>query len=282
MCMRPLFALLFMHLTVSINPAVAGEWFNELSKDPLAIANKQEVSPAYSLARRSINGAFRLHVATYGGARLHEHRLPSAGPELMRYMRDHTKIEAHIGDPALRFSDPTLFNVPVVYMTGSDGIFTLSDADKECLGRYLRSGGFLFAEDIRQSAARTLLPSEGAGVKGTPFDTQFKALMKDPLVLGKKGEQWQKVPQGHPLFHSFWDFGDGPPLGGALGGNVFDLEMLEERGRVLVVFSDLNLSWYWGDLQVNGRERALQFGVNLMVYALTQPSTMINATQYTR
>ena len=73
-----------------------------------------------------------------------------------------------------------------------------------------------------------------------------------------------------------------PPMGGAPSGNVFDLEMLEVRGRVAVVFSDLNISWYWGDQNAEGRERGLQFGVNLIVYALTQPGGIANVTQFTQ
>ena len=69
---------------------------------------------------------------------------------------------------------------------------------------------------------------------------------------------------------------------GATGGNVFDLEMLELRGRVAVVFSDLNLSWYWGDPMADARERGLQFGVNLIVFALTQPGGIANVSQFTQ
>ena len=56
--------------------------------------------------------------------------------------------------------------------------------------------------------------------------------------------------------------------------------MLELRGRVAAVFSDLNISWYWGDPAVDARERALQFGVNLMVFALTQPGGLANTVSY--
>ena len=90
------------------------------------------------------------------------------------------------------------------------------------------------------------------------------------------------MSKSHPLYYSFYDFSDGPPKGGAPGGNVFDLEMLEIRGRVAVVFSDLNISWYWGDPQADARERGLQFGVNLIVYALTQPGGIANVGQYSQ
>jgi len=202
--------------------------------------------------------------------------------ELMRYMRDHTKINAKIEGTTLRLSDPNIMKAPFIYMTGNQAVLQLSDTEKKNLGDYLKNGGFLFAEEIRQSDATNGLDGKDAGVEGTPFDRQFKALMRDPLVLGSDGSKWQKIPKVHSLYSSFWDFEDGPPMGGAPGGNVFDLEMLELRGRVAVVFSDLNISWYWGDPLADARERGLQFGVNMIVFALTQPGGIANVTQFTQ
>lgn len=230
--------------------------------------------------RQKISGFFKLFVVDTRRADRSRDLFPTAAPELMRYMSDQTQIEAQVGSAAMRLSDPAILSAPVLYMTGNDGLLSPSQAARENLGHYLRNGGFLFAEEIRQTSLSTGLPAEGAGVKGTPFDMQFKALIKDPLVLGGEGRHWQKVPLDHPIYSSYWDFAHGPPLGGAPGGNVFDLEMLEVRGRVVAVFSDLNISWYWGDPAVDARERALQFGTNLMVFALTQPGGLANTVSY--
>jgi hypothetical protein len=230
--------------------------------------------------RQKISGFFNLFVVDTRRADRDRDLFPAAAPELMRYMRDQTHIEAQVGSAALRLSDPAIFSAPVLYMTGNDGILSPSQTARENLVHYLRNGGFLFAEEIRQTSLSTGLPAKGAGVKGTPFDMQFKALIKDPLVLGSEGRHWQKVPLDHPIYSSYWDFVHGPPLGGAPGGNVFDLELLEVRGRVVAVFSDLNISWYWGDPAVDARERALQFGTNLMVFALTQPGGLANTISY--
>jgi len=78
------------------------------------------------------------------------------------------------------------------------------------------------------------------------------------------------LPNDHPLYHSFYDFSDGPPLGGIWGGNVDDLEGIQLQGRLTVVFSDLNISWYWGGQRVQGAERGLQFGVNLLAFAMRE------------
>ena len=232
--------------------------------------------------KKNIRGFFNMTVIDYDIADKNRDRFPTAVEELMRYMRDHTKVQARIEGTTLEFSDPRIMTAPLIYMTGNDAVLQISETEKKNLGDYLKNGGFMFSEEIRQSDSDSGLEGKEAGISGTPFDRQFKALMKDPLVLGSDGSKWQKVPKTHPLYYSFWDFPDGPPMGGAPGGNVFDMEMLELRGRVAVVFSDLNISWYWGDPLADARERGLQFGVNLIVFALTQPGGIANVTQFTQ
>jgi hypothetical protein len=52
------------------------------------------------------------------------------------------------------------------------------------------------------------------------------------------------------------------------GSRITDLEMLEYRGRVAVVFSDLNIKFAWSKSDAIGRQRALQFGSNLVIFTL--------------
>ena len=232
--------------------------------------------------KRNIKGFFNMTVVDYDLADKSVDRFPTAVEELMRYIRDHSRVNARIEGTTLRLSDPSVMKAPFIYLTGNSAVFSFTNTEKENLGEYLKNGGFLFAEEIRQAHPENGLTGRNAGVQGTLFDRQFKALMEDPKVLGSDGSKWQKIQKDHDLYYSFFDFEDGPPMGGAPGGNVFDLEMLELRGRVAVVFSDLNISWYWGDPNADARERGLQFGVNLIVYALTQPGGIANVTQYTQ
>ncbi len=232
--------------------------------------------------KRAIRGFFNMSVIDYDLADKNADRFPTAVEELMRYMRDNTQINARIEGTTLRLSDASIFKQPFLYMTGNSAIFQFSDTEKQNMGEYMKEGGFLYAEEIRKADSEGSLVGKNAGVEGTIFDRQFKDLMRDPQVLGTDGSRWQRVTKDHPLFYSFYEFADGPPKGGAPGGNVFDLEMLEIRGRVAVVFSDLNISWYWGDPQADARERGLQFGVNLIVFALTQPGGIANVGQYSQ
>ena len=132
-------------------------------------------------------------------------------------------------------------------------------------GQYLKNGGFMFSEEIRQS------DNDGGRRKRPVFQvlrlTVSSRRSEDPLVLGSDGSKWQNT-QDAPTLLQFWDFSDGPPMGGARKclryGNV------GTAWSGCSCFSDLNISWYWGDPLADARERGLQFGVNLIVYAVTR------------
>jgi hypothetical protein len=211
-------------------------------------------------------------VIDYALADRNADRFPEAVENLLAYLRTVPDLGLQGQSESTRLDNlPAADPRPILlYMTGNSATLKLSDAEKANLGKLLQQGALLFAEEIRQSDATAGLQGRGAGVADTPFDRQFKELMRDRLVLGPQGQQWEKVPRSHPLYSCFYEFSDGPPRGGAPGAEVTDLEMLQLRGRPAVIFSDLNISWYWGDPQCRNRERGLQFGVNLLIFALTQ------------
>lgn len=208
----------------------------------------------------------------YSLASRNNDRFPEALSNLFAYLRSVPDLGLQGKSEAMRLDDlPAAGRGPILlYMTSNSATLQLSDAEKTNLGKLLKQGVLLFAEEIRQSDATTGLIERGAGMADTFFDRQFKELVRDRLVLGVRGQVWEKVPRSHPLYSCYYELSDGPPRGGAPGGNVTDLEMLQFRGRPAVIFSDLNISWYWGDPLCRNRERGLQFGVNLLVFALTQ------------
>ena len=115
------------------------------------------------------------------------------------------------------------------------------------MNEYMRSNGLLLAEEIRQRTAASSRSGSEADVSGTPFDRQIqKILLADPLLLAQQGRQWRKIPKAHPLCDSYFDSPSKGPMGRTPDSNVFDLDMLEFCGRVAVVFSNLNTSWYRG------------------------------------
>lgn len=233
--------------------------------------------------KRNLKGFFNMTLVKYNFQDTNRDTYPMAIPNLIQYLNDYTNLRARIDGQKIELSDRGLFGAPFIYMTGYDAVVSLSDTEIANLGEYLRNGGFLFVDDIAPNVdAEGNVGGEVAnsqrGLKGTAFDQQMRAVLRG--ALGSEAK-FQRITKSHELFHAFYDFNDGPPLGGATGGNVTDLEGIEIRGRLAVVFSDLNLSWYWGERNVSGRERGLQFGVNLIAYALTQPGGIANISEYT-
>ena len=193
--------------------------------------------------------------------------LSLAVQELVSFTRISTQLEVPLHSRVLTLDDPRIADALMLYMTGFDCAMRIDEREKKGLAHYLRSGGLLFAEDILPLEANL---RASAGVAGTPFDQQFKALLKDPQVLGSKGGHWRKLPNNDPLYSAYFDFSDGPPLSGTNRGNVFALEAIELKGRIAVIFSDLNISWFWASRDAEGRNRSLQFGTNLLICALAQ------------
>ena len=196
--------------------------------------------------------------------------LSSALEELVRFTRAETDLEVSLDWRNLTLHDRSIMDALMLYMTGCDGEMRITQPEKKNLAQYLQNGGLLFAEDILPLGANLRRSRGGAGIAGTAFDQQFKALLKDPQVLGSAGGHWRKLPKNDPLYSAYFDFSDGPPLSGIRQGNVFALEAIEIRGRTAVIFSDLNISWFWASRDAEGRNSSLQFGTNLVVFALVQ------------
>lgn len=191
-------------------------------------------------------------------------------PELVSFANKETRLEDVVFvAEGLRLTDPLLGTPLLLFLTGNQTALNLSPKEKTWLGSYLRGGGLLYAEDVR---GPTIYPSDVAQ-SGTPFDVQLKALLADRLVLGDR-VHWTTVRNNHPIYHAFFEFPAGPPLSTSSGSRrsdrVRELEMLELRGRVVAIFSDLNISYGWASTEIAGHRRALQFGTNLLIFALAE------------
>ncbi len=250
---RPLLALLLATLALAQD-----------ERPPISIPQpeRQLATPA-----PAAGSPLTLVQVSYDNAIKERDYLSLAVQELVTFTRISTQLEVPLHSRTLALNDPKIADALMLYMTGFDCVMQISDSEKKGLAHYLRRGGLLFAEDILPLEANV---RGDAGVAGTPFDRQFKALLKDPQVLGNDGARWRKLPKSDPLYSAYFDFPDGPPLSGTNRGNVFALEAIELKGRIAVIFSDLNISWFWGNRDAEGRNRSLQFGTNLVVFAMIQ------------
>ncbi len=206
---------------------------------------------------------------------------PRAMQNLAEYLETYTDIKVDIQQ---RFTmddgDLIRLKVPLIFVTGHYQLeYNASEARN--LGEYLRAGGFLLVDD-------------SYFLKGGPFDTSARALIREALGADAN---FEVLPGDHWLYHCFFDF-DGPPAGDDIARGPYPgrgtptiyeyLEAIFLNGRMVVLFSNKSLNNAWnGDWRVNPASRGgpindtrqMQFGVNILVFALTQPGGFAQQAQ---
>jgi hypothetical protein len=176
---------------------------------------------------------------------------PSSLSNLLEYFNRETGIPAAKNEVVVEPSDPAIFNLPYLYMTGH-GRIAFSDEDAANLRRHLTSGGFLHVDD------------------NYGLDEHFRREIKKVFPH----ESWQELPFSHPIYHNYFEFPNGlpkihehdkkPPQ----GFGIF------YEGQMVVFYtyeSDLGDGWEDPDVHNDPeavRIQALQMGVNIIMYAL--------------
>jgi hypothetical protein len=190
---------------------------------------------------------------------------------LVDAMNKYTQIRTEIAGRTT-FDSKELFRTPWVYSSAPpQSVFKLTGGEAANLGRYLLSGGFFFAD--------------GHQWKGTPGDIVMRNMIRDALAAVDviEGSDWvfDVLPNTHPLYHCYFDF-DGPPKGSQPGAAEPDnpLEGVHHRGRMVAIMSNRwyaspwgNWGW-WPGYEHLDNTRQVQFGVNLVVFALTQEGSI--------
>jgi len=175
---------------------------------------------------------------------------------LVDNLNRYTGIQARFVDKIF-FDDIRLLEVPFViyYQIGQ-----LTDRELLSVGRYLKEGGFILG--------RT---------------DWAEALEKYGGLVGGRDYHYDRVPDDHPIFRSFFDMGaSGVPLSSA-GGHT-------QHKQAVAVTSTLSGLWIGDRLAaIEGVDvgafghyvrlgvdttRHLQLGVNILVYALTQEGSI--------
>jgi len=207
-------------------------------------------------------------------------------------MNEATQIRTDVVE-SLSLDSERLLDMPFILITVKQS-FELTDAEATNLGRYLVSGGFVYAEVVTY---RGLTPS-----KLDPQAVDLPSLRKMfEEALRTQGLEWgrdwdfERLGRDHPLYHCYFDFEDVPMgywdvvMNGYIGGPpswyVFSppyLEGIRIGGRWVAVYSLKSYRDFWaGRMEVlrsrvanpgyrYGEERQLEVGVNLLVFVLTQ------------
>jgi len=178
---------------------------------------------------------------------------------LLSQFNNRTKVPVTFGVNEMRLSSPELFNQPLIYLTGHEGV-KLNNLEKKNLREYLKAGGLLFAEAC-------------CGRKA--FDTSFRNLMVEILPE----EQMLQAPAGDILYslpNKIVEVGITPGLQNLAGKSTIPprLEEIRINERLAVIYSPYGMSGGW-ELSQNSYalgyndESSLRLGENIIFNALT-------------
>ncbi|HDL02499.1 MAG: hypothetical protein DRP46_13845 [Candidatus Zixiibacteriota bacterium] len=176
----------------------------------------------------------------------------SAIPNFLDYVRENSNFPVDTIEKVVQIMDDNLFRFPFLFATGH-GMMKFSEEEKERLRTYLANGGFLFIND-------------SYGME--------KNLRRELAALFPERELVE-LPFDHPIYHSYYDFPNGPP-------KIHEHDNKPARGYGIIIDGRVVLYYLlesdigdgWEDPQVHNdppekREAALKMGMNILVYAMT-------------
>ncbi|HEX8385039.1 MAG TPA: DUF4159 domain-containing protein [Rubricoccaceae bacterium] len=174
-------------------------------------------------------------------------------PTLVAYARAHTLLDLDAEPHTVDLESDRLFAYPFLYLNGHGSVaFTAEEAAR--LRRYLDGGGFLYVND----------------------DYGLDATIRAELRKVYPDQELAVLPNSHPVYHAHYSFPAGVPKVHEHDGLPAQGLGLFHEGRLVVFYAfqtDLADGWEPAGVHPDPpatREAALQMGVNLLVYAMTQ------------
>lgn len=205
-----------------------------------ALPQASRASSAFKIARLKYNG---------GGDWYND---PQEEVELLKFVRQNTLVDVEPTYEFVEINDDRFFTYPFVFLTGHGNIM-LTDTEAKRLRTYLENGGFLYADD------------------DYGMDKAFRREMKKVLPE----QDLVELPFSHGLYHAHFDFRNGPPKTHEHDNKPAQGFGLFHNGRLVVYYTyESNPSDGWNPPEVHNdppdkRQEALQFGTNIVVWALT-------------
>lgn len=187
-----------------------------------------------------------------------DQRMPS---NLLHSLVEYTTIPVDTQEKVVPLSSDELFKSPFCYLSGHKLVEFNAD-ERRNFEKYVQNGGFIFVDDCNHD------------IDGL-FAKSFESQMAD--IFGPKA--LKKIPNDHELYRCFFEFEEGPPntsieLNGWGDDLVHDyLKAIEIDGRMAILYSNKDYGCEWDYEFHNKRwlvEDNTKFGVNIVVYALTQ------------
>ena len=186
-----------------------------------------------------------------------DQRMPA---NLLHSLIQYTTVTVDEREHVVPLASTAVFDAPFCYMAGHK-LVQFTRAERDVFTRYVRNGGFVFADDCNHDID---------GLFAKSFEAQMAGLFgPDALV---------RLPADHELYHVFFEFPKGPPttsleLNGWGDDLVHDyLRAIMVDGRIGVLYSNKDYGCEWDYDFRNKRflaEDNTKFGVNIVLYAMT-------------
>ncbi len=177
---------------------------------------------------------------------------PSSLKNLAEFSQRHVPIAINPEYDDVPLGSPDLFDYPFAFLTGH-GTITMNQAEASNLRKYLDNGGFLYIDD------------------DYGLDDHFRKVIKQIFP----NEELVEIPFDHPIYHQAFDFPDGLPKVHEHDGEAPQGFGLFRDGRLVLFYTfESNLADGWANPKVHNnpeaiRQKALQMGTNILIYALT-------------
>ena len=174
-------------------------------------------------------------------------------PNLLQFARANTLLDIAPENEVVELTNDKLFQYPFLSLNGHGTVaFTGREADR--LRRYLTNGGFLHIND----------------------DYGLDASIRREMKKVFPEQDFVAVPFDHPVYNVHYAFPNGLPKIHEHDGKPAQGLGLFHEGRLVVFYSyesDIGDGWEPEEVHHDPPEKrraALQMGVNLLVYAMTQ------------
>lgn len=171
---------------------------------------------------------------------------------LLKFIELNSPIDVQPAYEFVEITSDRFFTYPFIFLTGHGNI-TLSDIEVERLRTYLENGGFIYVDD------------------DYGMDKAFRREIRKVFPQ----QELVELPFSHGLYHCKYEFRNGPPKTHEHDGKPPQGFGLFHNGRLVVYYTyESNPSDGWNDAEVHGdspqkRNEALEFGTNIVVWALT-------------
>jgi len=178
---------------------------------------------------------------------------PSALENLIRFTKNNLPVPISESYNDVDLGSAELHTYPFVFLTGHGNI-TLNNAEIRNVREYLENGGFLFIDD----------------------DYGLDEYIRPVIQQIFPEEELVEIPFNYPIYDQVFEFNSGLPKVHEHDGKPPQGFGIFYKGRLVVFYSyESNLGDGWADAEVHNtpqdlRQKALQMGANILVYALTK------------